>query len=60
MALPNKLDVSISRQQLINLLDYAIYIRNVSFFILVLFFLNRTSMRLEYHERKGKVVQISG
>jgi hypothetical protein len=30
-----------NRQQLINLLDLAIYVRNISFFILVLFYLRR-------------------
>lgn len=49
-----------SRQQLINLLDYAIKIRNVGFFILVLFFLKRASILLEYQEKNGKVVQIAG
>jgi len=49
-----------SRQQLINLLDYAIKIRNVGFFILVLSFLKRSSILLEYQERNGKVVQITG
>jgi hypothetical protein len=39
------------RQQLINLLDLAIYIRNLSFFILVLFYLRRASVQLEYIER---------
>lgn len=49
-----------SRQQLINLLDYAIYIRNIGFFILVLKFLRRTSIKLEYQEKKDKIVQITG
>eukprot|EP00937_MAST-01D_sp_MAST-1D-sp2_P002830 g2830.t1 len=49
-----------SRQQLINLLDLAIHIRNVSFFILVLFLLRRSSIKLEYIEREAKVVKISG
>lgn len=49
-----------SRQQLINLLDYAIKIRNIGFFILVLSFLRRVSINLCYLERKEKVVQITG
>ena len=49
-----------NRQQLINLLDYAVYVRNISFFILVLFYLRRTSIYLEFIEMKDKVVQISG
>lgn len=50
-----------SRQQLINLLDYAIYVRNLGFFILVLHFLRRTSMILDYQEKgDNKVVQITG
>lgn len=57
---PDYLLLVSSRQQLINLLDYAVYIRNVSFFILVLFMLERTSMKLRYEERKDKVVQITG
>jgi hypothetical protein len=45
-----------SRQELINLLDLAIHIRNVSFFILVLFYLRRCSVQLEYvaKERNGR------
>jgi hypothetical protein len=57
---PDYLLLVSSRQQLINLLDYAIYIRNLSFFILVLFYLQRTSISLEFIERKNKTVQISG
>jgi len=57
---PDYLLLVSSRQQLINLLDYALYIRNIGFFILVLFFLRRTSIHLEYIERKEKVVLISG
>ncbi|KAL7554568.1 hypothetical protein ACHAWF_019036 [Thalassiosira exigua] len=50
-----------SRQQLINLLDFALYVRNVGFFILVLIFLRRSSMTLEYQEKRDKnVVQITG
>ena len=50
-----------SRQQLINLLDYAIYIRNIGFFVLVLFFLKRTSVKLVFMEKnKQDVVQITG
>ena len=49
-----------SRQELINLLDLAIKIRNVSFFILVLLYLRRSSVLLEYIEREGDVVKITG
>jgi hypothetical protein len=48
------------RIQLINLLDLAIHLRNVSFFILVLFYLRRSSVRLEYVAKEGEVVKISG
>jgi hypothetical protein len=37
-----------NRQELINLLDLSIHIRNVSFFILVLFYLMRCSVALEF------------
>jgi hypothetical protein len=57
---PDYLLLVSSRQQLINLLDYAIYIRNISFFILVLIYLRRTSVKLEFIERKDKIIQISG
>ena len=45
-----------NRQELMNLLDLAIHIRNLSFFILVLFYLRRSSVSLEFvakerHER---------
>lgn len=49
-----------NRQHLINLLDLAIRLRNISFFILVLFYLRRSSVALDYIEREGKVVKISG
>ncbi len=49
-----------SQQQLINLLDLAIYVRNVSFFILVLIHLRRASIRLGFIERENKVLKISG
>lgn len=48
------------RQHLINLLDVAVKIRNISFFILVLFYLRRSSVLLEYIERDGDVVKIAG
>eukprot|EP00980_Cylindrotheca_fusiformis_P003809 scaffold839_cov138-Cylindrotheca_fusiformis.AAC.4 len=48
------------RQHLINLLNLAVKIRNLSFFILVLFYLRRSSVQLEYIEREGDVVKISG
>ena len=49
-----------SRQQLINLLDLAIYVRNLSFFILVLFYLRRSSVSLEYIEKDKSVTKITG
>ena len=49
-----------SRQQLINLLDLAIYIRNISFFILVLTYLRRASIQLLYIEREKKTIKITG
>lgn len=48
------------RRQLINLLDLAAQLRNVSFFILVLFYLNRSSVGLEYMAKEGNVLKISG
>jgi hypothetical protein len=58
---PDYLLLVSSRQQLINLLDYAIYIRNLSMFILVLFYLRRTSVELQYISRsKDKVELITG
>ena len=51
-----------SRQELINLLDTAIYVRNVSFFILVLFYLQRSSVSLHYeaYNKEAKVWKITG
>ena len=49
-----------NRQQLINLLGFSIYIRNISFFILVLFQLHRCSVKLEYIEKEEKVQKITG
>ena len=51
-----------SRQQLINLLDFAIYVRNVSFFVLVLFYLRRCSIALDYvfTDSEAKVTKITG
>ncbi len=49
-----------SRQQLINLLDFAIYIRNLSLFILVLFYLRRCSIHLEYIAKERDTVKIAG
>lgn len=49
------------RQQLINLLDYAVYIRNLSFFILVLIYLRRASVQLDYIEKDAnKMTKITG
>jgi len=44
-----------NRQELINLLDLAIHLRNVGFFILILFYLRRSSVRLQFvaKERNG-------
>ena len=50
-----------SRQQLINLLDFAIYIRNLSMFILVLIYLRRTSLApLEFITKDRDTVKITG
>jgi hypothetical protein len=49
-----------NRQHLINLLDLSLYVRNVSFFVLVLFYLRRCSVKLEYIEKDEKVVKITG
>ncbi|CAE8670279.1 unnamed protein product [Polarella glacialis] len=51
-----------SRQQLINLLDLAIYIRNLSFFVLVLFYLRRASVALDFTDKDKdlKVTKITG
>lgn len=49
-----------TREQLIDLLDLAVKVRNISFFVLVLFYLRRTSIKLSYYARDGKVVKISG
>jgi hypothetical protein len=48
------------RHQLINLLDLALRIRNISFFILVLFYLRRGSIALEFMEKENDVTRISG
>lgn len=49
-----------NRTQLINLLDLALRIRNVSFFILVLFYLRRCSISLEFIEKENDATRISG
>jgi hypothetical protein len=49
-----------SRQQLINLLDLAIYIRNLSLFILVLLQLRRCSVALTFIEKENKIQKITG
>jgi hypothetical protein len=51
-----------SRQQLINLLDIAIDLRNLSFFILVLFYLRRASISIGFIEKdpKAKITKITG
>ena len=48
------------RQQLINMIDLAVKLRNVSFFILVLFYLRRCSVFLEYISKEDNVTRISG
>jgi hypothetical protein len=49
-----------NRQQLISLLDLAVRIRNVSFFILALIYLRRGSVALEFVEKEGGVTKLSG
>ena len=49
-----------SQQQLINLLDLAIYVRNVPFFVLVLLYLRRCSIALHFIEKEEKVTKITG
>ncbi len=46
--------------QLINLLDLALCIQNISFFILVLFYLRRGPIALEFMEKEKNVTRISG
>ena len=49
-----------SRQELVNLLDLAIRLRNVSFFILALFYLRRSSVFIDFVETEDKVKKICG
>lgn len=49
-----------SRQQLINLLDLSIHIRNLSFFIIVLIYLRRSSVALHFIEQESRVAKITG
>ena len=49
-----------NRQELMNLLDLAVRLRNVSFFILVLIYLRRCSVQLEYKAEEDNVTKISG
>jgi len=49
-----------NRQQLINLLDYAVYVRNISFFVLILFYLRRSSVHLIFTEKDEKGTKITG
>eukprot|EP01094_Clydonella_sp_ATCC50884_P018479 TRINITY_DN341_c0_g1_i1.p1 TRINITY_DN341_c0_g1~~TRINITY_DN341_c0_g1_i1.p1 ORF type:complete len:2401 (-),score=1116.71 TRINITY_DN341_c0_g1_i1:178-7182(-) len=49
-----------SRHELINLMDLALRIRNVSFFILVLFYLRRCSVALQFVAKEDTVKKISG
>lgn len=48
------------RSQLINLLDLALKLRNISFFILLLIYLRRCSARLEFRESEGSTKYITG
>ena len=50
------------REQLINLLDASVYIRNLSFFILVLTYLRRCSVSLdfEFEDQENDVKKITG
>ena len=48
------------RQPLINLLDMAIYVRNLSLFIIVLFYLRRSSVLLDFVAKEEKVTKITG
>lgn len=57
---PDYLLQASTRQQLINLLDLAIKIRNVSFFVLVLLYLRRSSIHLTYLEKENDMTRISG
>lgn len=49
-----------NRQELMNLLDLAASLRNVSFFILALFYLRRCSVHLDFIEEEDNVKKISG
>lgn len=49
-----------TRQQLIDLLDLAVKVRNVSFFMLVLFYLERSSISLQFMAKENKVTKITG
>jgi hypothetical protein len=49
-----------NRQELINLLDLALHLRNVSFFILVLFYLERSSVEIVYETMRNKKQIITG
>ena len=49
-----------NRQELMNLLDLAARLRNVSFFIFVLLYLRRCSVHLEFIEEEDNVKKISG
>jgi hypothetical protein len=49
-----------NRQELMNLLDLGARLRNVSFFILALFYLRRCSVHLNFVEEEDNVKKISG
>jgi hypothetical protein len=48
------------RRQLINLIDLSIKLRNISFFILVLFYLRRSSVSIGFMAKESNVTRISG
>ena len=53
--------LQVQRQHhLVNILDMAINVRNISFFILVLFYLRRASVHLAFEEKDKNVAKISG
>ena len=49
-----------SRQELVNLLDLAIHVRNLSLFILVFLYLRRCSVQLDFIAKENDVVKIAG
>ena len=59
---PDYLLQVVSQQQLINLLDLAVYVRNLGLFILALFYLRRSSIDLTYvaTDQEAKIKKITG